>query len=118
MIDDLAAFGAPVLLFSGGEPLLREDLCELGAYARSRGPPHGHLDQRLPHRPGHGRADIKDAGFSYVGVSLDGIRATNDRFRGSDRRVRRRAGGHAQLHRGRACAWACGSRSTATTWTT
>ena len=29
MIDDLAAFGAPVLLFSGGEPLMRPDLPEL-----------------------------------------------------------------------------------------
>ncbi len=30
MIDDLAAFGLPVLLFSGGEPFLRRDLYERG----------------------------------------------------------------------------------------
>jgi Fe-coproporphyrin III synthase len=82
MIDDLAAFGAPVLLFSGGEPLLREDLCELGVYAKARGlrtviSTNGVLiDRAMAER-------IRDAGFSYVGVSLDGIRATNDRFRGS-----------------------------------
>jgi 12,18-didecarboxysiroheme deacetylase len=82
MIDDLAAFGAPVLLFSGGEPLLREDLCELGAYAKARGlrtviSTNGCLiDQATAEK-------IREAGFSYVGVSLDGIRATNDRFRGS-----------------------------------
>jgi len=33
LIDDLAGFGAPVLLFSGGEPLVRKDLPELAEYA-------------------------------------------------------------------------------------
>ena len=37
MIDDLAAFGSPVLLFSGGEPCLRPDLVELMSYARRAG---------------------------------------------------------------------------------
>ena len=81
MIDDLAAFGVPVLLFSGGEPLLRADLFELGAYAVERGlrtviSTNGTLiDRRAAER-------IKEAGFSYVGISLDGIGDTNDRFRG------------------------------------
>ncbi|NPV06785.1 MAG: radical SAM protein [Anaerolineae bacterium] len=82
MIDDLAAFGAPVLLFSGGEPLLRPDLYELGAYAVKRGlraviSTNGTLigsDEA-------GR--IGKAGFSYVGISLDGVGETNDRFRGA-----------------------------------
>jgi radical SAM protein with 4Fe4S-binding SPASM domain len=82
MIDDLAAFGVPVLLFSGGEPLLREDLFELGAYAVGRGlrtviSTNGTLISREI------AARIKEAGFSYVGVSLDGIGETNDRFRGA-----------------------------------
>jgi 12,18-didecarboxysiroheme deacetylase len=80
-IDDLAAFGAPVLLFSGGEPLLRDDLFELGAYAAERGiraviSTNGTLIE------GEVAQTIKEAGFSYVGVSLDGIGETNDRFRG------------------------------------
>ena len=80
-IDDLAAFGAPVLLFSGGEPLLRDDLFELGAYATERGiraviSTNGTLIERKVAQR------IKEAGFSYVGVSLDGIGNTNDRFRG------------------------------------
>ena len=81
MIDDLAAFGAPVLLFSGGEPLLRDDLYELGAYAVERGlrtviSTNGTLiDRRAAER-------IREARFSYVGISLDGLRDTNDRFRG------------------------------------
>src|SRR5512136_631493 len=37
MIDDLAAMGAPVLLFSGGEPLLRHDIFELAEHAASQG---------------------------------------------------------------------------------
>jgi radical SAM protein with 4Fe4S-binding SPASM domain len=81
MLDDLAAFGVPVFLFSGGEPLLRDDLYELGAYAVGRGlrtviSTNGTLIDR------GAAARIKEAGFSYVGISLDGIGGTNDRFRG------------------------------------
>ncbi|MFC2029174.1 radical SAM protein [Chloroflexota bacterium] len=81
MIDDLAVFGVPVLLFSGGEPLLRGDLCELGAYAVERGlrtviSTNGTLIDRKA------AARIKEARFSYVGISLDGIGTTNDQFRG------------------------------------
>lgn len=81
LIDDLAEFGVPVLLFSGGEPLMREDLFELGAHAVKRGirtviSTNGTLiDERTAYK-------IKEAGFSYVGVSLDGIGETNDEFRG------------------------------------
>ena len=80
MIDDLAQFGVPVFLFSGGEPLLRDDLCELGQYAVSQGlraviSTNGtQIDRKMAAR-------IREAGFSYVGVSLDGLEATNDRFR-------------------------------------
>ena len=37
LMDDLADFGVPVLLFSGGEPLVRKDLPELAAYAVEKG---------------------------------------------------------------------------------
>jgi Fe-coproporphyrin III synthase len=81
LIDDLANFGSPVILFSGGEPTLRKDLPELAAHAREKGmraviSTNGTLlDRDLATR-------LKDVGLSYVGVSLDGIRETNDRFRG------------------------------------
>jgi 12,18-didecarboxysiroheme deacetylase len=81
LIDDLAQFGSPVILFSGGEPTLRKDLPELAAYAREKGmraviSTNGTLiDRNLAKK-------LKDVGLSYVGVSLDGIRETNDRFRG------------------------------------
>ena len=37
IISDLAAYGAPVMLFSGGEPLVRQDLPELASYATEKG---------------------------------------------------------------------------------
>lgn len=81
MIDDLAAFGCPVLLFSGGEPCLRPDLVELMAYAKARGlrvvlSTNGTLiDKALAER-------FAAVGLSYAGISLDGMKATHDRFRG------------------------------------
>ncbi len=80
LIDDLADARCPVLLFSGGEPLLRQDLFELGAYAVGKGlravlSTNGTLIDRSV----AGR--LAEAGFSYVGVSIDGARDTHERFR-------------------------------------
>ncbi|MBN2450454.1 MAG: 12,18-didecarboxysiroheme deacetylase [Lentisphaeria bacterium] len=81
LVDDLAAFGVPVILFSGGEPLLRPDILDLIARARERNvravlSTNGTLiDDALA-------AKLRRADLSYVGVSLDGLRETNDRFRG------------------------------------
>jgi len=82
LIDDLAAFGAPVILFSGGEPLIRSDLLELAQYATAKGmraviSTNGTLITREV-------ADqLRKINLSYVGVSLDGLQKTHDRFRGS-----------------------------------
>ncbi len=81
VIDDLADFGAPVILFSGGEPLLRPDLPELVERAQSRGirtviSTNGTL------LIGAVAQELKDLGVSYVGVSIDGPRPVHDRFRG------------------------------------
>ena len=83
MIDDLAAFGCPVLLFSGGEPLMRPGVIDLISYARAAGlravvSTNGNLiDEPMATK----RAE---AGLSYVGVSLDGLKEINDKFRGVD----------------------------------
>ncbi|MHB9139278.1 MAG: radical SAM protein, partial [Victivallaceae bacterium] len=83
MIDDIADFKAPVLLFSGGEPLVRKDLFDLAAYARSKGlrivlSTNGTMiDEKMAVR-------LKETGFSYIGVSLDGIGKTHDFFRNSE----------------------------------
>jgi len=81
LLDDLSGFGVPVVLFSGGEPLARKDLPELAAYAVEKGmraviSTNGTLITRESART------LKDIGLSYVGISLDGMEAVNDRFRG------------------------------------
>lgn len=81
VIDDLSAFGSPVILFSGGEPLMRRDLIELADHAVSKGmraviSTNGTLI--TPAVAGQ----LKNVGLSYVGISLDGMRDVNDRFRG------------------------------------
>ena len=81
VIDDLAAFGAPVILFSGGEPLMRPDLIELANYAVNKGmraviSTNGTLITREKAN------ELKKIGLSYVGVSIDGMEPVNDRFRG------------------------------------
>lgn len=80
MIDDLAAYGAPVMLFSGGEPLVRQDLVELASHATSRGmraviSTNGTLITKEKAR------ELKSVGLSYVGISLDGGEEIHDRFR-------------------------------------
>jgi 12,18-didecarboxysiroheme deacetylase len=83
LIENLAEFGSPVVLFSGGEPLVRPDLTQLVRHAVDRGmraviSTNGTLiDARAA-------SALKELGLSYVGVSLDGMRETNDRFRGRE----------------------------------
>ena len=80
-IDDLSDFRVPVLLFSGGEPLIRKDFFELASYAGELGirptlSTNGTLIDRETARR------IKEIGVGYVGISLDGLFDVNDKFRG------------------------------------
>jgi len=81
LIDDLAAFAIPALLLSGGEPLLRLDLFELIAHARAHGL-RVTLSTNGTLITDDVAARLRALEVSYVGISLDGIGATNDRFRG------------------------------------
>ena len=79
-MDDLKAFGVPVLILSGGEPLLHPDIFAISQRAKAMGfyvglSTNGTLidDALLPR--------ISAVGYDYVGISLDGIEATHDRFR-------------------------------------
>ncbi|MFA5890012.1 MAG: radical SAM protein [Actinomycetota bacterium] len=80
-IKDLADFGVPALLLSGGEPLMRHDLLDLLTFARSLGlrvtlSTNGTLIDAARAKA------LAEAGVVYVGVSLDGVGETHDRFRG------------------------------------
>ncbi len=80
VMEDLKAFGVPALILSGGEPLLRRDIFEIAERAKTMGfyialSTNGTLiDTALAAR-------IRDAGFGYVGISLDGLARTHDKFR-------------------------------------
>ena len=81
LLDQLKASGVRVVIFSGGEPLLREDLPELIRHADVLG--------LMPQLSTNGAlidparaAMLKDAGIRYVGISIDGPREFNDRHRG------------------------------------
>jgi heme d1 biosynthesis radical SAM protein NirJ len=80
VMDDLKAFGVPALILSGGEPLLRKDIFQIAERAKAMGfytalSTNGTLiDAPLAAR-------IHATGFDYVGISLDGLEATHDKFR-------------------------------------
>ncbi|MEW8659409.1 MAG: heme d1 biosynthesis radical SAM protein NirJ [Candidatus Thiodiazotropha endolucinida] len=80
VMDDLRDFGVPVLILSGGEPLLRPDIFEISQRAKSMGfyvglSSNGTLINETT------IADIAEVGYDYVGISIDGMRDTHDRFR-------------------------------------
>ena len=81
LLDDLAEFGVPVILFSGGEPLTRKDLPELAAYAVKKGMRAVISTNGTLITPQKAQT-LKKIGLSYVGISLDGMEEINDRFRG------------------------------------
>jgi 12,18-didecarboxysiroheme deacetylase len=81
LIDDLSEFGVPVILFSGGEPLVRKDLPELADYAVNKGMRAVISTNGTLITPQKAQT-LKDIGLSYVGISLDGMEEINDRFRG------------------------------------
>ena len=80
VMDDLKAFRVPVLILSGGEPLLHRDIWEISARAKAMGfytslSSNGALiDETNIDR-------IAATNYDYVGISLDGIGAVHDKFR-------------------------------------
>jgi len=80
VMDDLRAFDVPVLILSGGEPLLRRDLFEIAARAKDMGFYVGLSTNGTLIDAGNVGL-VAAARFDYVGISLDGRRETHDRFR-------------------------------------
>lgn len=83
VLDDLAAFKVPALILSGGEPLSRFDFFDLAERARALDFRHLSLSTNGT-RIGENIDRIAGLAFDYVGISLDGIGAMNDWFRGQD----------------------------------
>jgi heme d1 biosynthesis protein len=80
VMDDLKAARVPVLILSGGEPLLRPDIFEIAARSKAMGfytalSSNGTLIDET------NIGAIASIDFDYVGISLDGIKETHDRFR-------------------------------------
>jgi Fe-coproporphyrin III synthase len=82
-IRDLADFKVPVILFSGGEPLMRKDLFDLASLAKELGLRVALSTNGTLVTPETAR-NLRSIGFAEVGISLDGIGASNDHFRGKE----------------------------------
>ncbi len=81
MLTDFAEFGVPELLISGGEPLTRIDILDLAVYAHSLGMRVTLSTNGTLITPYIAKR-IAEIGVGYVDISLDGLEATHDRFRG------------------------------------
>lgn len=80
VMEDLKKFGVPVLILSGGEPLLHPDIFTISKKAKDMGfyvglSTNGTLINK------DNINDITKIDYNYVGISIDGIKNTHDQFR-------------------------------------
>lgn len=80
VMDELKQFSVPVLILSGGEPLLHPDIYEISRRAKSMGfyvglSTNGTLINET------NIDEIAAINYNYIGISIDGLRDTHDRFR-------------------------------------
>ncbi|MDP6572497.1 MAG: heme d1 biosynthesis radical SAM protein NirJ [Rhodospirillales bacterium] len=80
VLDDLKALRVPALILSGGEPLLRPDIFEISRRAKDMGFYVG-LSTNGTRIDAATIGDIATVGYDYVGISIDGLRETHDKFR-------------------------------------
>lgn len=82
LIDRLAEFGSPILIFTGGDPMMRKDLHELIAYAAQKGL-RCSLTPTATALPTTARLEkVRDAGIRRIALSLDAPRPEiHDNFR-------------------------------------
>lgn len=82
LLDDIATFARPILILTGGEPMLRPDFLEIARGAAERGmrpvaAPCGALVDEAACRA------MKEAGMARISLSIDGATAaSHDGFRG------------------------------------
>ncbi len=81
ILDDIASYASPVVVLSGGEPLLRKDVFDIAKYGTGKGlrmclATNGTLVTQKT------CDQIKESGIKMVSLSLDGAKAeTHDNFR-------------------------------------
>ena len=81
VIDDLSDCGVPAVLLSGGDPMFHPHFFDVAGYAVARGLTVT-VSTNGTRVDSHAAERLKDLGVAYVGISLDGIGETHDRFRG------------------------------------
>ncbi len=96
VMDDLKSFRVPVLILSGGEPLLRPNIYDISKRAKDMGFYVG-LSTNGTLIDENNISQIADANYDYVGISLDGLNDTHDKFR------RKQGAFDASLHATRLC---------------
>ena len=80
VMDELRDYGVPVLVLSGGEPLMRHDIFDISHRAKEKGFYTALSTNGTLISPQNIRG-IRDVGYDYLGISIDGLRETHDRFR-------------------------------------
>jgi heme b synthase len=82
LLDQIAEVGEPIIILTGGEPLLRPDIFDIAKYGTNKGlrmvmAPNGTLITK------NNAQQMADAGIKRISVSLDGsTKESHDRFRG------------------------------------
>ncbi|MBI4845476.1 MAG: radical SAM protein [Candidatus Omnitrophica bacterium] len=82
VIDSFKKLKVPIILFSGGEPLVRKDILDIIAYAKKKGIRSGLstngtlISEKIA-------AGLKQAGLDYAGISIDADKNIHERFRAS-----------------------------------
>ncbi len=83
LIHDVKALGAPIFIFSGGDPLKRADIYELITHAQSLGLKTGAIPAVTPSLTAEKIKKLKEARLGQIAFSLDGATAKeHDAFRG------------------------------------
>jgi len=80
VMEDLRAYGVPVLILSGGEPLMHPHILDISRRAKAMGFYVG-LSSNGTRITEHNIDEIAAVGYDYVGISIDGMREAHDAFR-------------------------------------
>ena len=80
MLDEIRKTGTPIIILSGGEPLMRPDIFEIARYGTDLGFRMTLATNGTPVTEEIAEK-IKDAGIQRVSISLDGREKTHDAFR-------------------------------------